>query len=885
MLADAARRVLVHAPALRDRLPPTRARAAPRCRRPTRSRGDLPSRRARPLDPTHLAYVIYTSGSTGAPKGVVVAARAACANLRRLAARRSASGPDDRGAAAARQSGLRRSSVEELFGPLLSGRRAAVRRRPWSDPRADLRRRWCERGSATRGDLVRRLLPACLDRRSAAPDALPPWCIWRGGEAVPVRAGARLRAPPRGRSRRQRLRPDRGARSIAIAPRGRRRATAHAVPIGRPDRQHAASTCSTRRCGRCRRACAGELYIGGAGLARGYLGRAGLTAERFVPDPFGPAGARHVPHRATWRAGARTGRLEFLGRADDAGEDPRLPHRARARSRRRCGGQPRRRARRRWSPARTGRGDQRLVAYVRGRRDGASVRRGGAARARCASGCPSTWCRPRSCALDALPLTPNGKLDRRGAARARVRARRRAGRGAAHAGRRRSLARALRRGAGPASGSASTTTSSTSAATRCWPPGWSPRSASALGRRAAAARAVRGARRWPALAARLRCGAGGAAARRWCRSARPERAAAVVRAAAALVPRPARGRGARAYNMPPARCAWRGALDAGGAGARRWATLVGRHEALRTRLRRRVDGAPVPGDRCRRRTRAAGRSLRGRPAVARGGAARTLLAEAARTPFDLARGPASAAALLFGSGAERARAAAGHAPHRHRRLVAGRCWPRELAALYAARREGGRRRLPALPVQYADYALWQRELLAGASDPQSAFAAAGLLARAARRAARRCWSCRPTGRARRCRRYRGATRAARAVGRSCTAVCWRWRRREGATLFMVLLAGLAALLARLRRGQRHPGRARPIAGRTDAGARGPDRLLRQHAGAAHRPVGRPDASASCSARVRESDAGRLRAPGPAVRAAGRGARRRRGPWPRTRSSR
>ncbi|MFP5287447.1 MAG: phosphopantetheine-binding protein, partial [Thermoanaerobaculia bacterium] len=151
----------------------------------------------------------------------------------------------------------------------------------------------------------------------------------------------------------------------------------------------------------------GEIHVGDAGLAAGYLGRPELTAERFVPDPFGPSGA---PGGRLYRSGdlARylpDGDLEYLGRID---------HQVKIRGFRielgeieaALAGQPGVREAvvlaREDAP-----GDRRLVAYLVGEAPAVELRE------RLAALLPDYMIPSAFVTLPALPLTGNGKVDRR----------------------------------------------------------------------------------------------------------------------------------------------------------------------------------------------------------------------------------------------------------------------------------------------------------------------------------------------------------------------------------------------------------------------------------------------------------------------------------------
>ena len=229
-----------------------------------------------------------------------------------------------------------------------------------------------------------------------------------------------------------------------------------------------------------------------------------------------------------------------------------------------------------------------------------------------------------------------------------------------------------------------------------------------------------------------------------------------------------------------------GPLDAG-ALERGLAAIVRRHAALRTRFTA-TDGRPIQVVADEVAVPLVRDDLRHVPPEQRDAAAERAAREEARRPFDLARGPLLRARLVHLAEGEHVLVLVLH--HVICDAWSMSIFSRELAALYRAELEGPPADLPALPVQYPDFARWQRRRLAG-----ERLASQLRHWRERLRDAPPLTSL-PTGRPRPAvQRFEGATHPL-ALSRELTARLRRLAQAEDATLFMALLAGFAALLHR-----------------------------------------------------------------------------------------
>ncbi|MBV6286777.1 amino acid adenylation domain-containing protein, partial [Pseudomonas sp. MAFF 301350] len=268
------------------------------------------------LDPANLAYVIYTSGSTGKPKGTLLAHH----NVLRLFAATEHwfnFGPSD--VWSLFHSYAFDFSVWELFGALLHGGRLVVVPYDVSRSPQDFHALLVNEGvtvlNQTPSAFKQLMQVACSAEHAGTRNALRH--VVFGGEALEVKS----------------LRPwferfgDQQPRLINMY--GITETTVHVTyrPISLADLGGEASSpigevipdlswyLLDAALNPVAKGCIGELYVGQAGLARGYLNRGDLTATRFIPDPFGAAGERlyRTGDLARYRA---DGVIEYIGRID-----------------------------------------------------------------------------------------------------------------------------------------------------------------------------------------------------------------------------------------------------------------------------------------------------------------------------------------------------------------------------------------------------------------------------------------------------------------------------------------------------------------------------------------------------------------------------------------
>ncbi|QKV72487.1 amino acid adenylation domain-containing protein [Amycolatopsis sp. Hca4] len=258
------------------------------------------------LRPENPAYVIYTSGSTGRPKGVVVP-HAGIVN--RLLWMQDEYGltADDR--VLQKTPSSFDVSVWEFLWPLLTGATEVLARPDGHKDPAYLTRLIRERGITT-VHFVPSMLQVFL-QEPAAGECTSLRRVLCSGEALPPDAVAQF-----GQVLDTELHNLYGPTEASIDVTAQRTSTEDtSVPIGRPvwNTRTYVLDAALRPVPP---GTPGELYLAGVQLARGYLGRAGLTAERFVADPFGAPGTRmyRTGDLARFRP---DGVLEFLGRGDE----------------------------------------------------------------------------------------------------------------------------------------------------------------------------------------------------------------------------------------------------------------------------------------------------------------------------------------------------------------------------------------------------------------------------------------------------------------------------------------------------------------------------------------------------------------------------------------
>ncbi|HEX7314145.1 MAG TPA: amino acid adenylation domain-containing protein [Pyrinomonadaceae bacterium] len=372
-----------------------------------------------------LAYLVYTSGTTGRPKGILVEHRS-LVNTSLAFAFHHGLTPRDRLLQFASFSFD--VAAEEFFGAWLAGARAVMRPAHAFDTIEEFVR-FVGREGVTVANLpasfwaewVTTLEEQGVEDKEtdgATPDAPLPSTLRRVVVGNEKTLGATL-------ERWRRLVGDRVEWSNAYGPtettvtasnyepRGAdtldaAHAVASSVPIGRPIANAEMYVLDARRqfvpVG-----VVGEIYVGGAGVARGYHQRPALTAERFVPHPFS-----NVPGARLYRTGdlgrfLPDGNVEYLGRADEqvkvrgfrveVGEvEAVLRQHAEVRE---CV----------VTASETGGGGIRLVAYVVPR--ASSAAEPGGLRNFLSEQLPEYMIPSAFVRLEALPLTPNGKLDRK----------------------------------------------------------------------------------------------------------------------------------------------------------------------------------------------------------------------------------------------------------------------------------------------------------------------------------------------------------------------------------------------------------------------------------------------------------------------------------------